>query len=140
MAMVSRHLKVDGWLVEIIEPVLGSVTSGPFTFLMAVVVIVFCARFFLRKAAAALILPLVLMPYGQEMGIHPGVVLITILAAGECFILSYQDGPYQIAYSSTNGRAFTHTQARKALAVKFLATVLSIAISVPYWKFLGLVH
>jgi di/tricarboxylate transporter len=140
MAMVSRHLKVDGWLVEIIEPILGSVTSGPVTFLTAVVIIVFCARFFLRKAAAALILPLVLMPYGQQMGIHPGVILLTILAAGECFLLSYQDGPYQIAYSSTNGRAFTHMQARKVLALRFLATVLAIAISVPYWKLLGFIQ
>ncbi|MGH7927087.1 MAG: SLC13 family permease, partial [Candidatus Binatia bacterium] len=35
MAMVSRHLKVDRWLLEIIEPVLGNVTSGPVTFLTA---------------------------------------------------------------------------------------------------------
>ncbi len=80
------------------------------------------------------------MPYGQEMGIHPGVVLITILAAGECFILSCQDGPYQIAYSSTNGQAFTHMQARKVLALRFLATVLAIAIRVPYWKLLGFIQ
>lgn len=140
MAMVSRHLKVDRWLSEIIEPVLGSVTFGPVTFLTAVVLIVFCARFFLRKAAAVLILPLLVMPYAQEIGIHPGVVLITILAAGECFLLTYQDGPYQIAYSSTNGRAFTHRQARKVLALKFLATMLAIAVSVPYWTMLGLIH
>ena len=139
MAMVSRHLKVDRWLLEIIEPVLGSVALGPVTFLIAVVLIVFCARFFLRKATAVLILPLLVMPYAQEIGIHPGVVLITILAAGECFLLTYQDGPYQIAYSSTNGGAFTHTQARKVLALKFLGTILAIAISVPYWAMLGLI-
>jgi DASS family divalent anion:Na+ symporter len=140
MAMVSRHLKVDRWLMEIIQPVLGSVTLGPITFLTAVVLIVFCARFFLRKAAVVLILPLLIMPYAQEIGIHPGVVLITILAAGECFLLTYQDGPYQIAYSSTNGQAFTHGQARKVLALKFVATLLGIAISVPYWTMLGLIH
>jgi DASS family divalent anion:Na+ symporter len=139
MAIVSRHLEVDRWLVEIIEPVLGSATD-PFTFLTTVVIIVFCARFFLRKAAAALILPLLMMPYGQQIGIHPGVVLITILAAGECFLLAYQDGPYQIAYSSTNGQAFTHTQARKVLACKFIATLLGVAISVPYWRMLGLIQ
>ncbi|MGH7929682.1 MAG: hypothetical protein ACREQV_18015, partial [Candidatus Binatia bacterium] len=109
-------------------------------FLTAVVLIVFCARFFLRKAAVVLIFPLLVMPYAQEIGIHPGVVLITILAAGECFLLTYQDGPYQIAYSSTNGQAFTHRQARKVLALKFLATILAIAISVPYWTMLGLIH
>jgi DASS family divalent anion:Na+ symporter len=119
---------------------LGTVTFGPFTFLAAVVIIVFFARFFLRKAAAALILPVLIMPYGQEMGIHPGVVLLTILAACECFLLAYQDGPYQIAYSSTNGEAFTHSQARKILAVKLVATVLGLAISVPYWKLLGLIR
>jgi DASS family divalent anion:Na+ symporter len=139
MAIICRYLKVDRWLVSIIEPILGTVTFGPFTFLTAVIIIVFFARFFLRKAAVALILPLLIMPYGQEIGIHPGVVLLTILAAGECFLLAYQDGPYQIAYSSTNGHAFTHRQARKILAVKFVATILGVAISVPYWKMLGLI-
>ena len=140
MAMICRYLKIDVWLVGIIEPILGSLAIGPFTFLTAVVLIVFVARFFLRKAAAALILPLLIMPYGQEIGIHPGVVLLAILAAGECFVLAYQDGPYQIAYSSTNGDAFTHSQARKILAAKFVATILGIAISVPYWKMLGLIQ
>ena len=140
MAIICRHLKVDFWLVSIIEPILGNVSISPYTFLVAVIIIVFFARFFLRKAASALILPLLIMPYGQEIGIHPGVVLLTILAAGECFLLAYQDGPYQIAYSSTNGQAFTHRQARKILAVKFVATVLAVAISVPYWRFLGLIQ
>jgi DASS family divalent anion:Na+ symporter len=140
MAMMCRYLKVDRWLVSIIEPILGAVTFGPFTFLTAVIIIVFFARFFLRKAAAALILPLLIMPYGQQIGIHPGVVLLAILAAGECFLLAYQEGPYQIAYSSTNGQAFTHGQARKILAVKLAATILGIAISVPYWQMLGLIQ
>jgi len=140
MAVVSRHLEVDRWLVTLIGPVLSTVTSGPCTFLIAVVTIVFCARFFLRKAATAVISPLLIMPYGQAIGIHPGVVLVTILAASECFLLAYQDGPYQIAYSSTNGRAFTHRQARKILAIKFVGTILAIALSIPYWRFIGLVQ
>lgn len=140
MAVVSRHLEVDRWLVTIVEPLLASVASGHCSFLIAVVVLVFCARFFLRKAAAAVILPLLIMPYGQAIGIHPGVVLITILAASECFLLTYQDGPYQIAYSSTSGQAFSHRQARKILAAKFLATLVAVAISIPYWRFLGLIE
>jgi di/tricarboxylate transporter len=126
--------------VGIIEPLLGRLAAGRFTFLAAVIIIVFLARFVVRKAAAALILPLIIMQYGQALGIHPGVVLLVILAAAECFLLAYQDRPYQIAYSSTNGQAFTNLQARKILAVKFVATSLGVAISLPYWKMLGLIQ
>lgn len=59
---------------------------------------------------------------------------------GECFLLGYQDGPYQIAYAGGGGTAFTHGQARKILAAKYLATLLAVAVSVPYWKFLGFIR
>jgi hypothetical protein len=59
--------------------------------------------------------------------------------ASECFLLPYQDGPYQIAYSAGNGLAFSHAQGRKVLLVKYIGTFLAIAVSIPYWRILGLV-
>jgi DASS family divalent anion:Na+ symporter len=72
--------------------------------------------------------------------VHPGALLLTVVIASESFFLSYQDGPYQIAYSSTNGQAFSHAQARKLLLAKSFATLLAIAVSVPYWRMLGLIR
>ena len=68
---------------------------------------------------------------GLNIGIHPGIILLTICMATECFLLPYQDGPYQIAYSSTDGQAFSHVQARKVLIAKFIATLAALALSIP---------
>jgi len=140
MAAITQHLKIDRWLGDVVSPILATVSNNNIEFLIAVIVIVVLTRVFLRKAAAITLMTLILVPVGQTIGIHPGVILLTILAASECFFLPYQDGPYQIAYSSTNGQAFSHKQAQKILAVKFLATILAVALSVPYWTMLGLLH
>jgi anion transporter len=140
IAAVSSHLEVDRWLTNLVEPVLNSFSLNPTTFLVAVVLVVCCARFFLRKAAVVTFFTLTLAPLGQEMGIHPGVLLLTIVMSSECFFLAYQDGPYQIAYSSTQGLAFSNGQARKILAVRFIATLAAVTLSVPYWKALGFIH
>ena len=68
------------------------------------------------------------------------MLLVALIMAGECFLLGYQDGPYQIAYGAGGGNACTHRQARKILAAKYLATLVAIAVSVPFWKFLGFIR
>jgi anion transporter len=140
MAAISQHLKIDRWLGGVVSPILAMVSKNNVMFLVTIIVIVLLTRFFLRKAATITLLTLILVPVGQGIGIHPGIILLTILAVSECFFLPYQDGPYQIAYSTTDGQAFSHRQAQKLLAVKFIATVLAITLSIPYWTMLGLIQ
>jgi anion transporter len=138
MAVISTHLQIDRWVGGLVSPILAGVSTNRIKFLIAVIVIVCLTRFFLRKSPSIALTTVILVPVGHDIGIHPGVILLTILAASECFFLPYQDGPYQIAYSSTNGQAFSHGQAQKILAVRFLATMLAVVISIPYWTMLGL--
>jgi di/tricarboxylate transporter len=139
IAAISSYLKVDRWFIELVGPVLTTLSFGPLVFLTAVIVLVCCARLFLRKSAVVTFFILTLVPLAQDIAIHPGVLLLTVIMASECFFLSYQDGPYQIAYSSTQGLAFSHDQARKILLAKCIATFGAVAISIPYWRMLGLI-
>ena len=140
MAVISKQLKIDRWVAELVAPALADVSTSPVGFLISVILIVWTARVFLRKATSVALMTVILVPVGHDIGVHPGVILLTIIAASECFVLPYQDGPYQLAYSSTDGQAFSHGQARKVLAAKFIATMLAVAVSVPYWKLLGLIQ
>jgi hypothetical protein len=140
MAAISHQLNIDRWVMDLVSPMFSAISFGPFGFLTGVILIVVFGRFFLRKAAAVALFTFALVPLGEEVGIHPGVLLLSILMASECFLLSYQDGPYQIAYSSTDGQAFSHRQARKILTAKFVATLLAVAVSIPYWRVLGLIQ
>jgi hypothetical protein len=116
---------------------MGRFAGGALGFLLVVYMVICCVRFFLRKAPTAVLFAVTFLPFSESMGIHPGVMIVAAIMIGECFLLGYQDGPYQIAYSGAAGTAFTHSQARKILGAKYVATFLALAISVPYWKFFG---
>jgi hypothetical protein len=81
-----------------------------------------------------------LTPWAQNMSIHPGVLLMTILVACEGWFLIYQDNSYLLTYYGVEEKAFSHAQARKLMAVKFVSCFLVIAVSVPYWKLLGFIR
>jgi hypothetical protein len=56
--------------------------------------------------------------------------------------MAYADldtGSFAPRLTRTKGLAFSHGQARKILLAKSIATFAALAISVPYWKMLGLI-
>ena len=140
MALVAEHAKVDVWFVSLSGPLLAQFAGDPLPFLLIVCVLVSAVRFLLRKTPTAALLAVTILPLSDIAGIHPGLVLVVAIMAGECFLLGYQDGPYQIAYGGAGGNAFSHSQARRVLGAKYLATFLAVAVSIPYWKFLGLIR
>jgi divalent anion:Na+ symporter, DASS family len=140
LTVVTHQLKVDASLRSLSEGFLGQFSGGPYTFLVLVFVLVVFVRFFLRKSATTALFAVTLLPFSESVGIHPGVIVIAAITIAECFILGYQDGPYQIAYAGFSRTAFSHGQARKILAAKYGATFLALLISVPYWRLLGLIR
>lgn len=148
---------MDRWLIEffgsvigiqaqklegqgLLNPVLTRFSFHPLSFLLVVALVVYLVSFFLRKSPAVILLTLSLSPWAQNMGIHPGVLLLTILIALESWFLPYQSQYYQMAYYSTEEKAFSHAQARRLMMAKFVASLFAIAISVPYWKMLGFIR
>jgi anion transporter len=136
---IFLRLKIDHWLLELLDPILGSFSFHPTAFLTLVVLLVYVLRIFLRKSSTVMLLMLTLMPWTGELEIHPGVLLITILFAGEAWFLPHQDNSYQLVYSSVDGKAFSHAQARKLMIAKFLSCFAAVAVSVPYWQLLGFI-
>jgi len=137
---ICSQLKVDRWLMGMVEPILVASSFHPAVFLMVVVLLVYFVNLFLKKAPAVVLLTVALMPWARELGIHPGVLLLTLCLAIQGFVLPYQDGPYQLAYFSSERKAFSYQQGNKLLLAKFLSSFLAILISVPYWMFLGLIR
>jgi len=139
LATVSSHLGIDQWLIASMRPLLVSLSSHPALFLSGVVLLVYLVHFFLKKVPTVVLLTISLTPIAKDLGIHPGILVLTIVMSVEGFFLSYQDGPYQIVYYSTDGQAFSHRQGRRILTAKFVACFLAIAISLPYWQALGFI-
>ena len=140
LAISMPHLKVDRWLMALLDPLLSTISFNPTSFLVSVSLLVYVARLFLSKSTTVILLSLSLNTWAQGMGIHPAILLLTMLIAIESWFLPYQTDSYQVAYYSTDGKAFSHGQARKLMVAKFVTSLLAIAISVPYWKMLGFIR
>jgi hypothetical protein len=56
------------------------------------------------------------------------------------FIDTYQLDVYQIAYFGTGEQGFSHAQGRRFMVAKLAVSLLAIAVSVPWWRALGLVR
>jgi anion transporter len=140
LAVVADKLKVDAFFMTLSGHLLGGFAGQPASFLLMVFLLVSTVRFFLRKTPTAALFTVALLPLSESVGIHPGILVVASIMIGECFLLGYQDGPYQIAYAGGGGTAFSHRQARKILAAKYLGTLLALAVSVPYWRFLGFIR
>ncbi len=139
LAGLVPALKVDRWLIVTIGPILSAVSADPLSFLALVALMVYALSFFLRRPAAVMVVMLSLSDWAQNLGIHPGVFLVAVCMAVDSWFFPYQSDSYQIAYYSTDEKAFSHAQARKLMIVKFFASFLAIAISIPYWRALGFV-
>jgi anion transporter len=140
LAIIMPYLKIDRWIMEFIAPIISTFSLYPAVFLVMVALVVYFVRFFLNNSSTLIFLSLILIPAAQSIGIHPGVLLLTILMAIESWFLPYQGNTYLITYYSTDEKAFSHAQARKLMVAKFISSLLAIAISVPYWRMLGLIR
>jgi anion transporter len=140
MGGICTFLRVDQWLANLLEPVFSVISFHPLPFLIASLIVVYFIRFFLVKAPAVILGMLLFLPIANDVGVHPGVLLITIILGVETWILPYQNPSYLLAYSTTEGKAFTHAQGRKLMLAKFIASFIAVAISVPYWSMLGLIQ
>lgn len=92
----------------------------------------------LRWQAAAPILTLALSPVAAGAGIDPFVVGLVALIACNGFFVPYQSTVYLALYHGTEGRLFTHHQARAAALAYGVVTLASLLLSVPVWRAMGL--
>ena len=95
-------------------------------------------RFFLSQSTAILVLGLALVPAAPVLGIHPWVIIITLLATSGSWFLPSQTTSYLAAYSATDGRLFSHGQARTFAFVYTGMTIVGLLLVLPYWSWLGL--
>lgn len=133
------HLGIDSWIVTELRPFLSAL-SNPTAFLMIVALAIYAVRFVLRKTPTVILALLLLTPMAQHLEIHPGVLLLTVLIALDSWFLPHQTTSYEIAYYSTEEDTFSHSQARRLMAFRFLGSFVAIAVSVPYWVWLGLIR
>lgn len=142
LVSLSDITKVTGLtdkMTQWISPVLRPLGASPYLFLGAVAVLMLLARLAIPIQQAVLVMVMALLPVSTQMGFHPFVLAVVVLAMSNSWILPQQNSMYLTVHSGTEERSFTHRQVRPLALVQSLVGVLAILASVPFWQYLGLV-
>lgn len=113
--------------------------ASPYLFLAAVVVLSFAVTLVVRDDPAVILLVTALLPLGEAAGVHPWILVFIILLCTDPFFFSYQSPTYLTAYYSSEGKAFDHRQGQRVGLAYAMAVVAAVAVSVPYWMWIGLI-
>ncbi|HET7770550.1 MAG TPA: cyclic nucleotide-binding domain-containing protein [Chloroflexota bacterium] len=122
-----------------IRDAVGQGGLNPIVVIPALAVGHLLVRFLLPMDQALLILSLALIPAAPVFGMDPWVVIITLLATSAPWFFPAQLPGYQMAHEASEGRLFSHAQARVVCAGYMAVTVVALVLCVPYWRALGLI-
>lgn len=136
---VFAGTRVDRWLAQKLIGAVADLTAIPVLFIAVLTLLCFAMSLVLRWQAAAPLITIALGPVAAEAGISPLVVGLVALIACNGFFLPYQSTTYLALYHGTGGELFTHAQARHAALAYGVLTLLALAISVVFWRLMGLV-
>jgi len=139
MSDVFADTQLDKWLAGVATQTVGGLASSPVAFVAALTLLCFALSLVMRWQAAAPLLTISLAPVGLTAGIDPWVIGLIALMACNGFFLPYQSTTYLALYHGTNGRLFTHEQARPMAVAYGVVTLLALCASVPLWRVFGLI-
>jgi CRP-like cAMP-binding protein/di/tricarboxylate transporter len=141
LASLSDVLAVTGverWLAGLVGAVAGDLAGAPVAFVAAVALLGMLLSLVLRWQAAAPILTIAAAPVAGAAGLSPLVVAVVATIACNGFLVPYQSTTYLALYHGTGGRLFDHAFARPAAVAYALVSFLALCLSVPVWRWLGL--
>jgi DASS family divalent anion:Na+ symporter len=135
--VLARH-GVDQWLGGLVTTLVGGLAGTPVLFVAVLTLLCYAISFILRWQAAAPLLTIALVPAAAAAHIDPWIVGLVALVACNGFFLPFQSTTYLALYHGTNGRLFTHAQARPMAVVYGVVTLAALCASIPVWRAMGL--
>ncbi|WP_274364744.1 SLC13 family permease [Paenibacillus thermotolerans] len=133
------ELGITDTVSEFLGNHLSMFTGSPYIFLLTVIAVCFLVTLVVRDDPAVILLVTALLPLAQSAGIHPWIVVFVILLGTDPFFFTYQSPTYLTAYYSSEGKSFTHRQGQKMAVLYAAAVIAAVLLSVPYWKWIGLI-
>jgi DASS family divalent anion:Na+ symporter len=140
LGMIFHETGVDTFLSQSLNPIIENMPANPWPLLFLAYVFLFLWRF-IDVAQLNVTMPF-LVPFlpmmEADFGIHPLVFYSLFLMCANCFCMSYQQ-PFVIVGESLAGKAgWTTGQLQKAGVIYFIACLVTLALSIPYWRVMGL--
>jgi di/tricarboxylate transporter len=138
LGRLISSLGLDRSLADAAGRQMSGLGVGPLPFVLSVAFLTVLARLVLLPEPAVLLVTLAVLPIAPSVGVEPWVAIVTILATYLLWYIPSQTPEYLVAYSGSEGRLYSHAQARRVSFAYAAVTLAGLALSVPYWHLLGL--
>jgi DASS family divalent anion:Na+ symporter len=138
IAVLTVSLGLDRVVAGAVGARLTQIGVSPLLFVLGVACLNFLVQLVLSQNQSILLLGLALIPVAPTVGVDPWVVIVTLLATSSMWFLPAQTTSYLVAYSASEGRLYSHTQARRMSVAYAAVTLAGLALSIPYWRLIGL--
>jgi len=136
---IISSLGIDAVIATTLGRLIGDAKFSPLAFVMSIALLNVAVRLLLPDDQTLLLLSIVLIPVAPLFGVHPWVVVITLLATFTLWLLPTQTPSYTVAYEASEGRLFTQAQARIACFAFVAVTLAGLLLVFPYWRWLELI-
>jgi len=137
---IISSLGIDAMIANALGGLIGDAKISALVFVLSIAVLNLGVRLVLPDDQTLLLLSIILIPLAPVFGVHPWVVVITLLATFTLWLLPSQTASYAVAYEASEGRLFTHLQARKACIGFIAVTLIGLVAVFPYWRWLKLIR
>lgn len=139
LANMIQEYKITNWLTGYLMPVFGSLTASTLLLLLVTALIFMALRFL--DPTGFIVIPVLFLPVADVIDIQsvPPLVLIAPMLLGVApFWLSYQNFWIAMGEGMTSNQGFTDGQRMKLSTVYAGIVLVTLAISVGYWKLIGM--
>jgi di/tricarboxylate transporter len=138
-AMFSKA-GVSDWAKPILEPGILSMAGSPLAFLLVGTLVLWAIRFIdipWGFTTIAILAP-AFIPLYQRFGLHPVLVSVSVIAAGNSFFLGYQQPFAVMGDTLTRSKGWSGKHVSTAGMLYAVAVIIGILVSSLYWRAMGL--
>lgn len=132
------QLKIDGWMVSLISPLILPLLHSPALMIIVIVLITYAVKLVFTSFLTVVTLTVALLPLATDMNISPWVVAMIVLMASEVWFFTFQVDWHTLAYSTTDGKGFNYSYMYRINPFYALAYIVALLAAIPYWRYLGL--
>jgi anion transporter len=142
LGLILQETGVAAFLNHSFSPVMAALAGGSCWLLLYVLLLFFFLVRFVDVPQLYATIPFV-VPFlpmlSADFGIHPLVIFFLFIMAGNCFFMAYQQ-PFVVIGEAIAGKAsWTPAQLRQAGIIYFFVCLVTLGISLLYWKAVGLI-
>ena len=139
LGSVFAEAGLNDWVMQTCGPAFQALAGNPYLLVLGIGVITVVLRFLIVSEVAYLnLLMAFLVPMAASVGVNPWVLGFSAYALVIAWFAKYQSPIYLAAFYAVDGKMAKHSELAKYCGVYLATCLVGLAVSAPYWQWMGL--